>query len=126
MQTFVDDVDDVGSEEELSLDRSEMETIVSRFISAYFEDKDIPIGVDLFQNHYVDMVLDTNVCNGVDVAYAALARSGRFETTSSDHLISEDIRYVIKTLSQIRKMVPAEFAAGVLLMHIELVEGIPL
>jgi hypothetical protein len=41
-------------------------------------------------------------------------------------LIAEDIRYVIKMLSSIRRKVPAEFAPGILLMHLEIVEGIRL
>lgn len=125
MQTLVDEVED--SDGEVScLNRSEIEAIVSRFISEHFKDKNIPFNVDLTQSRYIEMVLGFDICRGVDAAYEAMDRSGRFDTSSSDHLIGEEIRYVIKTLGQIRKRVPAEFAAGVLLMHLELVEGIPL
>lgn len=108
------------------LDRSDMEKIASRFILRYFDDKPVPDGVDLLQDRYLGLVLDTSICCGVDKAYAVMGLSGRFESTASEHLVDEDIRYVIKTLSQIRKRVPAEFAAGVLLMHLEILEGMPL
>jgi hypothetical protein len=123
MQTLAEGV---RSAEVPELSRSDMERIVSIFILRYFEDKNIPESVDLCCRRYLDMVIGTNICDGVDMAYSAMDASGRFDTSASDHLIGEEIRYVIKTLSQIRKRVPAEFAAGVLLMHLEIVEGVPL
>lgn len=102
-----------------------LERLLPIYISNYFKDKNIPNDVDLVSSKYIDLCINTNICDGADMAYKALERSGRFDSTSSDHSISEDIRFVIRILSQMKRHVPQEFSAGVLLMHLELVEGIP-
>lgn len=106
-------------------DRREMRRIATGFILRYFAGKDVPQDA-ITEDRYLDMVVDTNICDGVDRAYEAMARSGKFRSSEDEHVIGEDIRYVIKTLRQIRRVVPAEFAAGVLLMHLEFVEGVKL
>lgn len=95
------------------------------YISNYFKDKEVPENTNLTSSRYIDLCINTNICDGADMAYRALEKSGRFSSTSSDHSISEDIRFVIRLLSQMKRHVPQEFSAGVLLMHLELVEGIP-
>lgn len=111
---------------ENSFNRRELERIVALYIVNYFRDKEIINSSNLISPKYIDMCINTNICDGVDRAYKAIEKSGRFDTSSSDHSIGEDIRFVIKTLGQIKKFVPQEFSAGILLMHLELIEGIPL
>lgn len=109
---------------EKEVDRRELQKIVPFYISNYFRDKDLICDVDLLSPKYIDLCIDMDICRGVDIAYSAIEKSGRFETSSSEHSISEDIRFVIKLLGQIKKFVPQEFSAGILLMHLEFVEGI--
>jgi hypothetical protein len=109
---------------EKEYDRRELEKIMPFYISNYFRDKTLIFNADLFSPKYINLCIDMNICNGVDIAYAAIEKSGRFEISSSEHSISEDIRFVIKILGKIKKFVPQEFSAGILLMHLELVEGI--
>ena len=103
--------------------RHDLEKIVPIYILNYFNDKNI-FNEELISPKYIDLCIDTNICDGVDKAYLAMEKSGKFDTNSSEHMISEDIRFVIKTLNNIKKFVPQEFSAGVLLMHLEFVEGI--
>jgi hypothetical protein len=123
------DVDESGLDlefEENSISREDLSRIVSVYIDNYFKEKNVPLGVDLFSPKYIDMCIDTNICDAVDKIYSAINSTGKFETSSNEHSISEDIRFVIKTLGQIKKHVPQEFSAGVLLMHVEILEGIQL
>lgn len=122
----LDEFEDMDFPEEISANRDELCKIVSKYILNYFDDKGLEEKSYLLSPKYIDMCIDTNICDGVDRAYEAIERSGKFETSSSEHSISEDIRFVIKTLGQIKKYVPQDFAAGILLMHLEILEGIPL
>ena len=111
---------------ETSLPRRDMEKIAAFHIRNYFSDKSVPCEVDLYSQRYVDTVLGNDICNGVDVAYAAMDRHGMFpEPSNGGHVIEDDIRYVIRTLRAIRHRVPQEFSAGILLMHLEIMEGVP-
>ena len=122
----VDNIDDDIFENcEKGLDREEIENIARFHIKNYFEDKAVP-EVDIFSPKYIDICVTMDICRAVDKAYTAMEKCGKFDTSSSEHLIAQDIRYVIKTLGEIRKKVPQDFAAGILLMHLELVERISL
>lgn len=126
-QDVYDIVDDDFVEDcEKGLDKEEIENIARLHIKNYFENKAIPDGVDIFSPKYIDICVTMDICRAVDKAYAAMEKCGKFDTSSSEHLIAQDIRYVIKTLGEIRKKVPQDFAAGILLMHLELVEGVNL
>lgn len=94
------------------------------YIRDYFRDKKISSDVDIISPKYIDLCVNTSMCEGADRAYKILSESGKFSECSSDHSISEDIRFVIQILSQMKKHVPQELSAGVLLMHLELVEGL--
>jgi hypothetical protein len=119
----IDESKDIEDIVENGVDRAELERIVSIYITNYFREKNIPINTDLICPKYIDLCISMDICRGVDIAYSAIEKSGKFETSSSEHSISEDIRFVIKTLGQIKRFVPQEFSAGILLMHLELVEG---
>lgn len=123
----VEDYECDQENEENSLSREDLVAIVKKYISSYFEDKNISPDVDLYSSRYIDFCLDCDICKAVDKVYCSIEKSGKFEIVSSEHSISEDIRFVIKTLGQIKKQhVPQEFSAGILLMHCEILEGIPL
>lgn len=122
----LDDTDDYVDNCEKGLDREEIENIARLHIKNYFEDKSVPDGVDIFSPKYIGLCIEMDICRAVDKAYAAMEKCGKFDTSSSDHLIAQDIRYVIKTLGAIRKKVTQDFSAGIFLMHLELVERVPL
>lgn len=128
MSACFEDVEDVDflEEEEFCLDKTELQSIVSRYIERYFSDKQVPCGTDVLSPEYIDMVMNTDICAGVDRAYEAMQACGKFDTSSSEHTIGEDIRFVIKTLSQIKRVAPQEYSGGMLLMHLDLLEGVRL
>lgn len=72
---------------------------------------------------YITMILNTDICDGADRAYEALAQSENFEESGTG-VISDDIRLVVRLIHQIEREVPRAFVAGILLMHLELVEGV--
>ena len=94
----VDNIDDDIFENcEKGLDREEIENIARFHIKNYFEDKAVA-EVDIFSPKYIDICVTMDICRAVDKAYAAMEKCGKFDTSSSEHLIAQDIRYVIKTL----------------------------
>lgn len=101
-----------------------LERMAPTYIRNYFRDKKIPSEVDIISPKYVDLCVNTNMCEGADKAYRILSESGKFSDSSAEHSISEDIRFVISILSDMKKHVPQELSAGMLLMHLELVEGL--
>lgn len=105
-------------------DRAKLERLVPRHIASYFNGVDVPEGVDLVDPRYVDLCIRTGICEAVDMAYGAMGASGRFRGPQGDGSIGEDVEFVIAILRGIRaRCVPQEFSAGILLMHLEILEG---
>lgn len=108
-----------------AIDRKSEERRASAHISNYFSDLHVPDHIDLCSARYVNMCVDTTICDAVDAAYGAMKANGRLQSSCGDGTMSEDIRFVIRLLKGIRaKCVPQEFSAGILLMHLEIVEDI--
>lgn len=134
MNQMIDEIDEELEDSfvEETVSQEELEKIVVNYISRYFSDKVLNFNLHfspniIFSPKYINLVSRTNICDGVDMAYKSMEHSGKFSSDASDHLISQDIRYVIKTLETIKKYgIPQEYAAGILLMHLELIEGIKL
>lgn len=104
-------------------DRKAMEAAVPRHIRNYFGDAHLPEGVDLGDPKWVDLCIRTGICEAVDMAYAAMAKTGKYMT--NDKCFDHDILLVISILRRIRRScVPQEFSAGILLMHLEFLEGL--
>ena len=108
-----------------AVDRIVEERRAASQISNYFSDLHVPEHIDLHSKRYVGMCVDTTICDAVDAAYRAMRANGRLQSSCGDGTMSEDIRFVIRLLKGIRaKCVSQEFSAGILLMHLEIVEGI--
>lgn len=76
---------------------------------------------------YVDMCLSTDVLSGTQRAYEAMAGHERFrDSEESTHSISRDVRFVVKTLAVMSRLVPQELSMGMLLAHLEIIEGLTL
>jgi hypothetical protein len=96
-------------------------------ISSYFEGVPVPVGIDLHSERYIEMCANTTICEATKIAYKAIARSGRFKVCCLESGIADDVRMVIGILRGIkRKCIPQEFSAGIMLMHLEILEGVPL
>lgn len=132
MVCFARDVESVSSKANPSgsdaieqAERSRLEKVVPAHISRYFDSMPVPDGVDVHSKRYVDLCIDTSICEAADAAYRALSDSGRFSSSNSEGSIAEDIRMVIAILRAIRmRCIPQEFSGGMLLMHLEILEGL--
>jgi len=108
-----------------SAERKLLERSIPRHISRFFSDFDISPNVDVCNPRYISLCLETNICDAVDMAYKAMAKSGRFVSSPSDGMLAEDILFIIGILRVMRgRAVPQEFSPGILPMYLELVEGI--
>lgn len=116
--------EDVADHQEVCANRQFLEQTVSRYIENYFKDKAVPEGVDLFSPKYIDMCISMNICRAADMAYEAIARCGLMGVDSGDNAIEPDVKLVIGILRRMKPLVPQEFSAGMLLMHLEILEGV--
>jgi hypothetical protein len=106
-------------------DRKNLEGVIRLYISLYFEGRRVPDFVDIHDGRYIDLCIGMNICDAADAAYAAMAKTGRFRQSDLDAPIAEDVRLVIGILRTIRTCcIPQEFSAGILLMHLEILEGV--
>jgi hypothetical protein len=113
------------AEQAMAADRMRAEQTVRRYISHYFSDAHVPEGVEILSKSYVDLCLDSNICDAVDRAYKSMKACGRMQATCGDGTMGEDVRLVLKLLKSIRaRCIPQEFSAGILLMHLEILEGV--
>lgn len=105
----------------------DLEILVKATIIRYFDGKKMHCGGPIpksFLHHpdYLTMVSNLDICSGVDRAYEALERAGRFNST--DDPVGEDIKYIVNLLHEVEAIVPRPFVPGIMLMHLELVDGV--
>jgi len=114
------DKDEIRAVEQRRLERA-----AKAYISNYFLGISTPPEVDLHDKRYIDMCLNTTISDAAPAAYKAMKANGRMQASCGDGTIGEDVRFVIGLLKGIRyKCVPQELSAGMLLMHLEIVEGL--
>jgi len=106
----------------------DVQATIRDLITAYFAGKEMYCGGEipksvLHADNYVSLVLNTDVINGMDIVYDAIAKSGQYQT-ESEHGVPDDVRHVIELIHEIKcHCVPKPFITGILLMHLELCEG---
>jgi DNA-binding transcriptional regulator YhcF (GntR family) len=106
----------------------EIEPIIKKCIKNYFADKKlndgrkIPLSI-LELPHYTDLIVKTTVSDGVNKAYEIMEDNGFVLSKQSNLITDDEIKYMVKLIEKISKWVPQEFVGGMILMHIELVEG---
>lgn len=106
-------------------ERSFIEISAARHIVSYFRDLSVPPEVNLVDKKYVNLCIDSNICDAVDSAYKSMRSKGMLQESCGDGTIGEDVRFVVRLLREIRiKCIPQEFSAGILLMHLEIMEGL--
>lgn len=74
--------------------------------------------------YYTNLIFNTNVCDGIDKSYEIMAENNFKVGEGTASGIPEDVRYVINALKGMKRIVPQEFLGGVLLMQLELIEGL--
>lgn len=96
---------------------------VSKNIKSYFADKKFKSGKRIDDsiyncNYYINLLLTTTMSEAVPIAYRNMQE---YNIVNNDE---DEIRYVLKIIKNIQRHVPQDFVAGILLMHLELIEGI--
>jgi hypothetical protein len=112
--------------ESRAAERRRQEALAIGYIASYFSAFKVPADVDLKSRRYIDICLDSDICSAVDAAYKSMKSCGRMQGACGDGTIGEDVRLVLRLLKGIRaSCVPQELSAGILLMHLEILEKIP-
>lgn len=93
------------------------------YIERYFSCKSA-FDQDLLDEKYIDLCMDTDMCSGVDRAYDAMKASSLFVDEDENSPIEKDVKFVLKTLQGMSRIVPQEFSAGILLMHLHFIEKV--
>ena len=74
--------------------------------------------------YYTNLIFNTKVCDGRHKSYEIMAENNFKVGEGTSSGIPEDVRYVISALKDMKRIVPQEFLGGVLLMQLELIEGL--
>lgn len=126
---FEDDFEqDAIVENNISNFFEEIRPILIKIIKNYFSDKKLYDGRDIDLNwfdlpYYSETVLSTTVTDGVLKAYKIIEENGIDESEFYGDEIQSEIRYIIDLIKNIQKYVPQEFVGGMILLHLELIEG---
>jgi hypothetical protein len=122
---FEDDLleDELIENQNFSLFYEKINLLISKNIKSYFSDKKLKNGGDINKSiykceHYIDMLFRTHMSDAILIAYRNMQE---YNIKDNDE---DEIRYVLKIIKNIQKHVPQDFVGGMLLMHLELIEGI--
>lgn len=132
---FVESEYEEVQEEYASLFLSDVRQLSREYIQRFFKDKEmycggvVPMNMLLTDNN-ISLVLNTNIEDGVRLAYKSISHSSDAVDSEIDlHLeditVSSDVKLVMSILKKCSKSgVPKELAAGMLLLYLEFCEGI--
>lgn len=94
------------------------------YLNRYFAPSGVPEEVFLSQR-YIDLCLRTDVLSGTQRAYGAMEGVAKFaDSEENAHSVSKDVRFVVKILDKMSRVVPQELSMGMLLAHLEIIEGL--
>lgn len=104
--------------------------LARQVISEYFADKELYCGGSvpermMHTSEYLTLVLNTDMATAIQMAYQKLEPCEFVDSEQNDALVSDDILLVLSILKECsRRGFPKEMAGGLMLMHLELVEGV--
>ena len=106
------------------------QALAREWIIKFFADKEMYCGGPISERillspHYIKLVLDTDISVGSEVAYIAMEVDNKGEFPIKLGGISDDVRWVIGFLGRCGvNRVPPCFIGGLMLMYLELCDGI--
>ncbi len=143
MSVFMDEVDDVDDVDEVyefepktkkysSWIESNLKGLARDYIQLYFSDMKLfnggPIPKSLLKRSVsVSAVLNHNICDGCDKAHAGLgdATPAEMQVVQNNGAIAPNSKQIIAILNHCAELrIPKCFAAGIMLLHLELCEGL--
>ena len=125
------DIDvELKNNEDLIEQIEEIDGLSKQAISNYFLNEEMYTG-DLIEKslihlpYYVLLVRNTSVSEGVMKAYKMIEDCGFKDSISiNKSSMPEDVKFVLNLIKKIQREVSQEFVGGILLMHLDLIEGI--
>lgn len=111
----------------------DVQDLAKRYITEFFDDKMMYCGGRipkrrLFNDNSISMVINFDICRGVDHAYLVLEKTLTKKEISRAKIageITSDIKLVTEILNLLsRSGVPQQFAGGMMILYLELVEGV--
>ena len=102
------------------------EGLAKYYIDLFFKDRQMHYGGNIPKHYltlpdFVNLVINTDICNGIDECYYRLGKTEMLE----DAHISDDVRMLIDILGECAKAgIPKQFASGIALMYLELCKGV--
>lgn len=102
-------------------------SIAKHYIDLFFWDKQLPDGSpipksSLYDDSNIDRVMNTSVCNGVDIIYKMI--DGQYSQKSRSGQIPDDVKYITSLMQDCSKArIPKAFASGVVIMYLNLCKG---
>ncbi len=125
------DIDvDLEDNEDLIGQIGEIDNLSRQAISNYFLNKEMYTGELIEKSlihlpYYISLVRNTSVSEGVLKAYRMIEDCDFKDTVSiNKSSMAEDVKFVLSLIKKIQRKVSQEFVGGILLMHLELIEGI--
>ena len=107
---------------------SDSRKVAEFYILQFFKGQDMYCGGPipksiLLSNHYVKMVLDTDIGHGADMVYELLQESGRI-TPRPRSVIPQDTQIFLEVQRLCRQIsIPKCFVGGITMMYLELCKG---
>lgn len=108
----------------------DIDRLASECIEKFFKDKEMhyggPIPVKMITaNNYIKLVVQSDISNSVDKAYALLSDCGIDCEVKNENITSDDVRLVLQILDKcVQSNIPKCFRGGLILMYLEFCEGI--
>ncbi len=121
---------DLEANEDLIGKIEEMDSLSKQAISNYFLNEEMYTGELIEKSlmhlpYYVSLVRNTSVSEGVLTAYKMIEDFDFKDSISiNKSSMAEDVKFVLSLIKKIQIKVSQEFVGGILLMHLELIEGI--
>ena len=130
---IISDAEIIANDENfLSSFTGDLSQFVSECIFNFFRDKEMYYGGPIppkmmLADNYIKLVASSNTCNDIDRAYFLLSKTGINTEVENENLVSDDVRLILQILDQcVKTRVPKCFRGGIILMYLELCEGIEL
>lgn len=75
--------------------------------------------------YYSKLVCESDICKSVDKCYEII-RENNFKKSKESSMggLAEDVNYIVSLIKSMKRTVPREFIGGILLMHLEIIEGL--
>lgn len=113
--------------------QEDVQNLAKKYITDFFDNKMMYCGgripkKRLFNDDAISMVINFDICRGVDYAYLALEKTLTKQEVNRAKIageITSDIKLVTEILNLLsRSGIPQQFAGGMMIMYLELVEGV--